>query len=143
MNTTVLNFSTAKDLSWMMILKKKSKILFLRQIDVNSHITHDQIGMCREADENALDPYADFLVGTTDFSLQGMKVVLDCANGAAYKVAQKGLQKLGANVVAIGVSPNGTNINDGCGSTHPEQLQEAVVREGALSVWPSMEMQTD
>lgn len=113
-------------------IEEEIEDIILRQIDVNSHITHDQIGMCREADENALDLYADFLVSTTDFSLQGMKIVLDCANGAAYKVAQKVYKKLGANVVAIGVSPNGTNINDGCGSTHPEQLQEAVIREGAF-----------
>lgn len=113
-------------------IEEEIEDIILRQIDVNSHITHDQIGMCREADDNALDLYADFLVNIADFSLQGMKVVLDCANGASYKVAQKVYQALGANVVTIGVSPNGTNINDGCGSTHPEMLQEAVVREGAF-----------
>lgn len=76
--------------------------------------------------------YADFLIDIADFSLQGEKVVLDCANGASYKVAQKVYKALGANVVALGVSPNGTNINEACGSTHPESLQEAVVREGAF-----------
>lgn len=113
-------------------IEEEIEDIILRQIDVNSHITHDQIGMCREADDNALDMYADFLIDIADFSLQGEKVVLDCANGASYKVAQKVYKALGANVVALGVSPNGTNINDGCGSTHPESLQEAVVREGAF-----------
>jgi phosphoglucosamine mutase len=63
--------------------------------------------------------------------LDGLKVVLDCANGAAYHVAPDALWELGAEVVAIGVHPNGLNINDGCGSTHPQALQERVVAEGA------------
>jgi phosphoglucosamine mutase len=63
--------------------------------------------------------------------LDGLKVVIDCANGAAYHVAPDALWELGAEVVAIGISPNGTNINDGCGSTHPEALRERVLAEGA------------
>ncbi|MEG3618480.1 phosphoglucosamine mutase [Magnetovibrio sp. PR-2] len=64
-------------------------------------------------------------------SLDGMKIVLDCANGAAYKVAPEVLWELGAEVVKIGVSPNGFNINDGCGSTATEAMQAAVVEHGA------------
>ncbi len=63
--------------------------------------------------------------------LDGLKVVLDCANGAAYHVAPDALWELGAEVVAMGVSPNGLNINDGCGSTHPKALRDRVVEEGA------------
>jgi phosphoglucosamine mutase len=63
--------------------------------------------------------------------LDGLKVVLDCANGAAYHVAPEALWELGAEVIAIGVTPNGLNINDACGSTHPEALQRRVVEEGA------------
>ncbi len=63
--------------------------------------------------------------------LDGLKIVLDCANGAAYHVAPEALWELGAEVVALGVTPNGTNINDGCGSTHPEALQAKVVEEKA------------
>ncbi|HWI75662.1 MAG TPA: phosphoglucosamine mutase [Sphingomicrobium sp.] len=63
--------------------------------------------------------------------LDGLKVVLDCANGAAYQVAPDALWELGAEVVTMGVSPNGLNINDACGSTHPEALRERVVAEGA------------
>ncbi len=63
--------------------------------------------------------------------LDGLKVVLDCANGAAYQVAPDALWELGAEVIAMGVSPDGLNINDGCGSTHPEALRERVVAEGA------------
>ena len=56
--------------------------------------------------------------------LDGLKVVLDCANGAAYHVAPEALWELGAEVVPLGVSPDGLNINDKCGSTHPQSLQE-------------------
>ena len=63
--------------------------------------------------------------------LDGLKIVVDCANGAAYHVAPEALWELGADVVALGITPNGTNINDGCGSTHPEALQAKVVEEKA------------
>lgn len=59
-------------------------------------------------------------------SLQGLRIAVDCANGAAYKVAPTTLFELGAEVCAVGVSPNGTNINDDCGSTHPGTLAAAV-----------------
>ena len=60
------------------------------------------------------------------FSLKGIKIVLDCANGAAYKAAPKLLKNLGAKVVAIGIKPNGFNINHKCGSTNPSKIQFAV-----------------
>src|SRR6478672_4551392 len=63
--------------------------------------------------------------------LDGLKVVVDCANGAAYHVAPDALWELGAEVIPIGVSPNGLNINHECGSTHPQLLQETVVASGA------------
>lgn len=63
--------------------------------------------------------------------LDGLKLVIDCANGAAYQVAPSALWELGAEVVTLGVSPNGTNINDNCGSTYPEELCRTVVEEGA------------
>src|SRR5688572_13599994 len=63
--------------------------------------------------------------------LDGLKIVVDCANGAAYHVAPEALWELGADVVALGVTPNGTNINDQCGSTHPEALQAKVLEEKA------------
>jgi phosphoglucosamine mutase len=63
--------------------------------------------------------------------LDGLKVVLDCANGAAYHVAPDALWELGAEVIPIGVSPDGLNINASCGSTHPQHLQETVVASGA------------
>ena len=63
--------------------------------------------------------------------LDGLKVVVDCANGAAYRVAPEALWELGATVIPVGVSPNGNNINEGCGSMHPQTAAEAVVAHGA------------
>lgn len=66
-----------------------------------------------------------------DLSLDGLKIVIDCANGAAYQVAPSALWELGADVTAIGVSPNGVNINEGCGSTDTEELRRKVLEVGA------------
>jgi phosphoglucosamine mutase len=72
--------------------------------------------------------YAEFLKSTVKSSFAGMKIVLDCAHGAAYELAPHIFRELGAEVVAIGVTPDGRNINAGCGSTHPEMLREEVLR---------------
>lgn len=66
-----------------------------------------------------------------DVRLDGLKIAVDCANGAAYQVAPSAIWELGAEVVAVGVSPNGININDKCGSTHLALLKETVVASGA------------
>jgi phosphoglucosamine mutase len=66
-----------------------------------------------------------------DIRLDGLKIVVDCANGAAYQVAPSAIWELGAEVVAVGVGPNGTNINDRCGSTHLDLVRETVVASGA------------
>jgi phosphoglucosamine mutase len=72
--------------------------------------------------------YQDFCASTipTGMNLKGFKIVIDCANGAGYKVAPRVLADLGAEIVPIGCSPNGRNINDGCGSMSPELLQLTV-----------------
>lgn len=66
-----------------------------------------------------------------NFSLRGIKVVLDCAHGAAYQVGPRVFHELGAEVVATAVEPDGFNINNQCGSTHPEMLQQRVIEEAA------------
>ena len=101
--------------------------IILRNIDVNSHITGDKLGRCLEAEEDAISLYADFLKKTIDTNLKGMKLVIDCANGASYRVAEKVFRELGADVTAIYNEPNGVNINERCGSTHPEELQKLVL----------------
>lgn len=83
--------------------------------------------------EDGRGRYQEFVKTTfpAGLRLDGLKVVIDCANGAAYKAAPEVLWELGATVVAVGVSPNGTNINDRVGSTHTQTAAEAVVAHGA------------
>ena len=92
----------------------------------------DGIGRARRIDD-ARGRYIHYVKSTfpDHLRLDGLKVVVDCANGAAYHVAPEALWELGAEVVPLGVTPNGTNINDDCGSTHPSVMQEAVVASGA------------
>ncbi len=66
-----------------------------------------------------------------NFNLKGIKIVLDCANGAGYKAGPKLLSSLGAKVISIGVKPNGLNINDKCGSTYPDNIRRAVKKNKA------------
>ncbi len=92
----------------------------------------DDIGRARRI-EDGRGRYQEFAKTTfpSGLRLDGIKVVIDCANGAAYKAAPEVLWELGADVIAVGVSPNGRNINDRCGSTHPMTAAEAVVAHGA------------
>lgn len=79
---------------------------------------------------SALDDYIEFTKETIPDNLKGLKVALDCANGASYKSAVKAFRELGADVFVINDNPDGTNINENCGSTHPEELMEYVVKKG-------------
>ena len=79
----------------------------------------------------ALAEYKDFLLATTDTNLRGLKIVLDCAHGAASVVAPRAFKELGADVVPYYDTPDGTNINDYCGSTHPQKLTQLVTELGA------------
>ena len=90
------------------------------------------IGRARRV-EDARGRYIHFAKSTfpSELRLDGMRIVIDCANGAAYQVAPSALWELGADVVAIGVEPNGKNINKGVGSTAPDLLCETVVASGA------------
>jgi phosphoglucosamine mutase len=92
----------------------------------------EKIGRAKRIDD-ARGRYIHFAKSTFPESLRldGLKVVIDCANGAAYQVAPDALWELGAEVIAIGTEPNGTNINDGCGSTSPDVLRDTVVASGA------------
>ncbi|WP_409343378.1 phosphoglucosamine mutase [Paenibacillus sp. MBLB4367] len=75
--------------------------------------------------------YAEFLKTTVATPFAGLKIVLDCAHGAAYELAPRVFRELGAEVVTIGAEPNGRNINDHCGSTHPEALRDEVLKHKA------------
>jgi phosphoglucosamine mutase len=93
--------------------------------------THRQISG-RISAEAGGDGYAEALVGALEGrTLEGLHVVVDCAHGAAYRLAPEVLRSLGARVDVLFDDPDGTNINEDCGSTHPQALQQAVVEEGA------------
>ena len=81
--------------------------------------------------QNLLEDYISFIMNTTSERFDGMKIVLDCANGAAYKAMPTVLERLGADLILIGNKPNGININDYCGSTHMENLRLQVLRNNA------------
>ena len=89
-----------------------------------------QIGRVRRAPD-ALERYLDHIVAATGTRLDGLTVVVDCANGAAFAAAPRAYAAAGARVIAINAEPDGLNINDGCGSTHLDQLRSAVVAHGA------------
>ncbi|MBT0664597.1 phosphoglucosamine mutase [Geobacter pelophilus] len=105
---------------------KMEELIFSKKIDSLRPIA-TEVGKAYRI-EDAIGRYVVFLKSTfpKELDLAGMKIVLDCANGAAYKVAPAVLSELGAEVIPFGVKPNGTNINDGCGSLHPEIISEAV-----------------
>lgn len=105
---------------------KIEELIFSKKIDSLRPIA-TEVGKAYRIDD-AVGRYVVFLKSTfpKDLDLTGLKIVLDCANGAAYKVAPAVLEELGAELVVIGNKPNGTNINAGCGSLHPEVISEAV-----------------
>ncbi|WP_299979454.1 phosphoglucosamine mutase [uncultured Pseudoteredinibacter sp.] len=102
------------------------------EIDKPMVTTDGKLGKAMRISD-AAGRYVEFCKGTMPwgFSLQGMTIVLDCANGATYHVAPAVFQELGAKVISIAVEPDGLNINRGCGSTHPEMLRDKVVETGA------------
>ena len=93
-------------------------------------VSADRLGRAKRYDEGGRDRYIEFAKRTLNrtLTLDGLRIVIDCANGAAYKVAPEVLWELGAEVVKLGVDPDGTNINRNCGSTSPDTLC-AKVRE--------------
>ncbi|MGB0934483.1 MAG: phosphoglucosamine mutase [Alphaproteobacteria bacterium] len=90
------------------------------------------IGKARRL-EDAPGRYIEFVKASfpRDIRLDGMKIVIDCANGAAYQIAPAVLWELGADIIPIGVDPDGLNINHNCGATAPERLRQAVISSGA------------
>ncbi|QDB80198.1 phosphoglucosamine mutase [Georgenia sp. 311] len=93
--------------------------------------TGDGVGRIEEDARSADRTYIDHLVAATGRPLEGLRIAIDCANGAASDIAPLALREAGADVVVINASPDGRNINDDCGSTHPEQLQAVTVASGA------------
>lgn len=103
------------------------------EIDNDFTIEHpESIGKCHRVTD-ALGRYIEFCKASFPYqlSLRGLKIVVDCANGSGYNAAPRTLRELGAEVIAIHNTPNGKNINENCGSTHPESLKAAVLEHHA------------
>jgi phosphoglucosamine mutase len=94
--------------------------------------TASEVGKAHRIDD-AIGRYVVFLKNTfpNHLTLDGLRIALDCANGAAYRVAPTVLEELGAEVIPIGVEPNGENINESCGSLHPEVISRLALEKGA------------
>lgn len=110
------------------------------EIEIEKYLDMDELDLADASEfgrayrqEDAPGRYIEYCKSTfaCQFTLQGMKIVLDCANGATYHIAPLVFRELGAEVITIGDKPNGTNINDGVGSTHPEALVAKVLSEKA------------
>jgi phosphoglucosamine mutase len=95
-------------------------------------VASERLGRAKRLDD-ARGRYIEFCKSTfpAELDLRGMKIVVDCAHGAAYHIAPDVLHELGAEVIAIGTTPDGFNINDGCGATAPTELAAAVLAHGA------------
>jgi phosphoglucosamine mutase len=117
------------------------KLSDARELEIEAHMDEglqeglaaaDGLGRVRRIDDSQAR-YIEIAKASfpRQLNLNGLKVVIDCANGAAYKVAPEVLYELGAEVIAVGVSPNGFNINADCGSTHPATMVQAVRESGA------------
>ena len=105
--------------------------IIITKKDVNSNITGALVGRIIEKKDDALRKYTSYLAGTVKTDIGGIKMVIDCANGAAYKSAKMVFKELKIDAIIIGDKPDGININDHYGSTHPEKLQKKVLKENA------------
>ena len=112
-------------------IEKKIENLIDKKIDKNLSIP-EKLGRVKRL-ESGTKNYIKILKKnfTKDFSLKGLKIVIDCANGAGYKAGPELLKSLGAKVIAIGINPNGLNINKNCGSTFPNNIRNAVKKHKA------------
>ena len=104
----------------------------LQEDSLKKGATHEGVGRAYRVDD-AKGRYIEYLKTTfpKHLSLEGLKIVLDCAHGAAYKIAPMVFEELGAEVIALSVQPNGININENCGALHPQALQKAVQEQKA------------
>lgn len=110
--------------------EKKIEELAFSEIKVE-HIIGELLGRAKRIDD-AQGRYIEFAKNSiNNLSLKGLKIVLDCANGAAYKVSPLIFEELGAHVITINNHPNGLNINDECGALHPEQMKKFVIQYDA------------
>ncbi|MDR1042644.1 MAG: phosphoglucosamine mutase [Clostridiales Family XIII bacterium] len=112
-------------------IEEEIEAIVLDEPVADLHASGADIGTTLAREDDALHRYVGHLIDGMGASLKGVKVVVDCANGAATHAAKMLFEALGADLITIGDKPDGTNINDGAGSTHPDAMQGAVVAAGA------------
>lgn len=112
------------------VIEERIEAIILEQAEELPKPTGKALGFKSE-EEDAKEEYEAFIKGTIDGDLKGLRIAVDCANGAAYEVAPVTLFDLGADVCVINNEPDGVNINQGCGSTHLDELRKFVVESGA------------
>ncbi|HPM41225.1 MAG TPA: phosphoglucosamine mutase [bacterium] len=114
------------------LLEERMEELIATGLEGVERPTGEDIGRAQRIDD-AGGRYIQFLKGTfpNELTLDGMRIVVDCANGAGYRVAPAVFEELGAEVIELGTSPDGVNINEGVGSLHPERMCELVRKMGA------------
>tara|TARA_B100001093_G_C26810185_1_gene1007245 strand:- start:546 stop:1877 length:1332 start_codon:yes stop_codon:yes gene_type:complete len=112
-------------------IEKRIESLIDKKISINLS-SPEKLGRVKRLETGTRD-YLKILKGnfTKEFNLRGLRIVIDCANGAGYKAGPQLLKSLGAKVIAIGVNPNGLNINEKCGSTYPRKIKSAVKKYNA------------
>lgn len=93
------------------------------------HKTGAELGRVHQKND-ALEEYVDFMVSKSETDLKGMRILLDCANGAAFKAAPGVFERLGADITVINANPDGVNINEKCGSTHPDEMCRMLAEGG-------------
>ncbi|MTI68512.1 MAG: phosphoglucosamine mutase [Firmicutes bacterium] len=104
--------------------------IILNKLDLKENPVGKDVGQ-KMTVKNAIKEYIEYLEETIDVDFKGLKIAMDCGNGASYQAAPKLIEKLGADVEVIHATPNGVNINVECGSTNPEMVQHLVLETGA------------
>lgn len=104
--------------------------IILNNKELNLFPTEENIGRVI-VENNGREDYINYLISIIDLDLTGVKIAMDCGHGALYKIGPEIIKRLGGQLIVINTEPTGMNINDNCGSTNPEMIQELVIKEKA------------
>lgn len=121
-----IKFFDARGLKLSDEMEEQIEELILNDEKIENIPTGNKIGKVI-VDDKGSDNYIQYLISTIELDLKGIKVALDCANGALYKIAPETIKRLGGDIVVVNHEPTGMNINQSCGSTNPKEIQKLVV----------------
>lgn len=111
-------------------LEEQIEDIILNNKEIDLKPTGEDVGRVI-VENNGWEDYIDYLISIVDLDLTGVKIAMDCGHGALYKIGPEIVKRLGGDLVVINTEPNGMNINDNCGSTNPQMIQELVKKEKA------------